>query len=255
MAGAKRSTAPTSLASRLEALVAEALRIARKARRHHKNLAADNFYGNKLAELRADAANIFSDLAAGSAGDTAALVELLQSVFAPDTAPKERTSSARELIFAVRTTWRAAASAASPTLPEPFFPTEILSNTSRGYIVSIGSQMNGCYAQAWYDACAVMMRRLLEIAIIEAFEHRKIAGKIKDAQGNYLQLTDLVGRALAEPAFNLSRNVRKHLPLLRDAGHMSAHGRYYHARKEDLDRLHEGGRVVIEEFFHHANLL
>ena len=40
--------------------------------------------------------------------------------------------------------------------------------------------MNGCYSSEWYDASAVMMRRLVEIAIIEAFEKKGVAHKIKD---------------------------------------------------------------------------
>jgi hypothetical protein len=114
--------------------------------------------------------------------------------------------------------------------------------------------MNGCFSQGWYDASAVMMRRLLEIAIIEAFEAKGIAAKIKDPNGDYLQLSDLIGRALNEGSWTLSRNCRKALPALRDAGHASAHGRYYHARREDLEGLRAGCRVVIEEFLHHAGL-
>jgi hypothetical protein len=36
----------------LDALVQEALAVARKARRNRKSLKGDNFYGNKLAQLR-----------------------------------------------------------------------------------------------------------------------------------------------------------------------------------------------------------
>jgi len=100
-----------------------------------------------------------------------------------------------------------------------------------------------------------MMRRLLEISIIEAFEARRIAAKIKDQNGDYLQRSDLISRALHESTWTLSRNCRKALPALRDAGHNSAHGRYYHARREDLEGLRAGCRVVIEEFLHHAGLL
>jgi len=114
--------------------------------------------------------------------------------------------------------------------------------------------MNGCYTTGWYDAAAVMMRRLIEIAIIEAFEAKGLSAKIKDHSGNYLQLSDLVAKALAEPTWALSRNTKKVLPSLRDVGHMSAHGRYYCARKEDLETLKHGCRVVIEEFLHHAGL-
>jgi hypothetical protein len=41
------------------------------------------------------------------------------------------------------------------------FPLVTLNQTKRGYLVSVGRQMNGCYAAGWYDGCAVMMRRLL----------------------------------------------------------------------------------------------
>ena len=114
--------------------------------------------------------------------------------------------------------------------------------------------MNGCFAQGWYDACAVMMRRLIEIAIIEAFEHMGLTTKIQDRNGDYLQLSDLITKALGEPAIRLSRNAKKYLPQLRDVGHMSAHGRTFHARREDVERVQLGCRVVVEEFLHHAGL-
>jgi hypothetical protein len=41
--------------------------------------------------------------------------------------------------------------------------------------------MNGAYSAGWYDACAVMMRRLLETVIIEAFEQNGLDQKIKDS--------------------------------------------------------------------------
>ena len=100
-----------------------------------------------------------------------------------------------------------------------------------------------------------MMRRLIEIAVIEAFEARGIADKIRDANGNYLQLSDLVAKALAETTWVLSRNARRALPTLRDVGHMSAHGRYFCARKDDLEGIRAGCRIVVEECLHHARLL
>jgi hypothetical protein len=61
--------------------------------------------------------------------------------------------------------------------------------------------------------------------------------------------------ALAEPAFALSRNTKKALPKLRDAGHLSAHGRYYLTAPEDIEKMQKDCRVVLEEFLHHAGLL
>lgn len=141
--------------------------------------------------------------------------------------------------------------------PEPFgyIPQSILDQTGRGYLVTVGRQINGCYAQGRFDACAVMIRRLVDIAIIEAFEvQSRLAEKIKDVDGNYLMLSDLVDKTMAEPAWALPRNTKRHLPQLKSIGHMSAHGRYFHARREDMDRLQDGCRVIVVEFLHHAGL-
>ena len=243
---------PLSASQRLERLAREATDVAKKAKRHKKSLEGDNFYANKLATLRADATNAFRDLAPTSAGDSSVIAELIESVFSPTGDARNRAMASQELCYNLRTTWR---SAAVPKEDEGLFPLSLLAQAKRGYLVSVGRQMNGAYGMQWYDAAAVMMRRLVEISIIEAFEAKGQQGKIKDASGNYLQLSDLVSKALAEPSFALSRNAKKALPGLRDLGHMSAHGRYFTAQKSDVDAAQAGCRVVIEEFLHHANLL
>lgn len=236
----------------LETLARSALDISKKARRQKKNLKGDNFYANKLATLRADATNTFRSLSSTSAGDSSAIAELIDSVFSAITDPRQRSTACQELSYNLRTTWR---SAQTHREDEGLFPLSILAQAKRGYLVTVGRQMNGCFTTGWYDAAAVMMRRLIEIAIIEAFEGKGLANKIKDSNGNYLQLSDLVAKALAETTWSLSRNARKVLPNLRDIGHMSAHGRYFCARKEDLEAAKPGCRVVVEEFLHHAGLL
>lgn len=244
-----------SSASRLDALAQQALKLAKKARKHRQNLANDNYYGNKLAELRTDATNTFRELSSQSVGDTTALAELTETAFGTQTTSTDRLAAVRELAFALRTTWKESTPTKSVAADEGLFPLTILVQANRGYLATVGRQMNGCFSQGWYDACAVMMRRLIEISIIEAFEHKAIAQKIKSGDGNYLHLTDLVARALTEPMLPLSRNAKKYLPQLRDVGHLSAHGRYFLARKEDLEKVRQGCRVVVEEFLHHANLL
>lgn len=251
----RKPTGDESPAVRLEALAQQAFHIAKKARKHRQNLASDNFYGNRLAGLRADATNVFRELSSQSIGDTTALAEITEAVFSAQTTAADRLAAARELVFALRTTWKESKPAKSLVGDEGLFPLAILVQANRGYLVTIGRQMNGCFSQGWYDACAVMMRRLIEVSIIEAFERKAIAQKIKGADGNYLHLTDLVARALAEPALPLSRNAKRLLPQLRDVGHMSAHGRYFFARKDDLEKVQQGSRVVVEEFLHHAGLL
>jgi len=115
--------------------------------------------------------------------------------------------------------------------------------------------MNGCFEFGWYDACAVMMRRLLETAIIEAFEAKKLDNKIKDSKGEFLQLTALIAAALSEAAWNLSRNTKQALPRLRDVGHKSAHSRRFTAQKSDIEKVQPDCRVALEEFLHLAGLV
>jgi hypothetical protein len=160
----------------------------------------------------------------------------------------------RELSHALRTKWKEQ-SAGSTNPGNELFPLALIAKTGRGYLLTVTRQMNGCMRLGWYDACAVMMRRLIELVIIEAFEHHKVEGKVKDAAGNYLQLTDLVDAALREPLFKLSRNAKAALPKLRNVGHRSAHGRYFTAQQSDVDNVEDGVRVVVEEFLNHAGLL
>jgi hypothetical protein len=142
-----------------------------------------------------------------------------------------------------------------PEGEEGFFPATILAQAKRRYISAIGRQMNGCYASGWRDACAVMMRRLLEIVIIEAFEAKGIGAKIKGADDTYFHLSKLIDLALAEPRLTLSRNTKIALPKLRDAEHLSAHGRYFLAAPEEIIKMQKECRVALEEFLHHAELV
>lgn len=242
-------------ADALYALAQRAVALARTARKHRRNLSGDNFYGNKLVELRADAINAFRQLATRSVGDSSALAELVEAVFSPTTAKDRRLQASRDLGLALKTTWSGPDVAAGPAARPDVFPLALLAQANRGYLVTVGRQMNACFQAGWFDACAVMMRRLLEISIIEAFEARGVANKIKDADGNYVQLSPMITAALAEASWTLSKNTKKYLPQLRDAGHQSAHGRYYHARVDDIERIQPWCRVIIEEFLHHAKLL
>lgn len=239
----------------LESLVQRALDIAKKARRHRQKLTSDNFYSNKLVHVRADAVNIFSDLSSQSAGDTSAMAELIGQVFSPQTAHKERAQAAKELLFALRTTWRKQPEPQATEEKEALFPYGLLSKTRKAYLMTVGRQMNGCFTAGWRDASLVMMRRLIEIAIIEAFERKNIAAKIKGTDGNYFHLSELVIKALSEQSWSLSRNARRFLPQLKEVGDLSAHGRYFTAQKEDIERVRMWCRVVVEEFLHHAELL
>ncbi len=141
----------------------------------------------------------------------------------------------------------------APSPDEPIIYLSLVKGT-RGYIEKVSHQINGCYAHAWYDACAVMLRRLLETLIIESFEHHKLQETIKDSNGHYLYLRDLIDRTLAEPSWTLGRNIRTALPKLKEIGDKSAHSRRYNAHRQDIDKLSKEIRDVVQELLSLANL-
>jgi hypothetical protein len=132
-------------------------------------------------------------------------------------------------------------------------PVSIVRGT-RGYIERVVNQVNGAYEKGWYDASAVMIRRLLETLIIEAFEHHGAADKIKNPSGDFLYLKDLIDACLREPAWNLGRSCKQAMPRLKDIGDKSAHSRRFNAHRGDIDTLLSDIRVVAQELVYLAGL-
>jgi hypothetical protein len=132
-------------------------------------------------------------------------------------------------------------------------PRSIVRGT-RGYIEKVANQANGCYEKGWYDACAVMIRRLIETLIIEAYEKHSIANKIQNSQGDFFFLRDLISCCLSETAWNLSRNCKQALPQLKDIGDKSAHSRRFVAQRGDLDPKLSDIRLVVQEFLYLSDL-
>jgi hypothetical protein len=137
---------------------------------------------------------------------------------------------------------------------QPVIMTSLVRGT-RGYIEKIANQINGTYENGWYDACAVMLRRLIETLIIEAFEHHGIAHKIQNStSGDLFFLRDLVNATLSEATWNLGRNTRQALPKLKDIGDKSAHSRRFTAQRGDIQPLLSDIRTVVQELVYLASL-
>lgn len=126
--------------------------------------------------------------------------------------------------------------------------------STRGYIEQIVHQINGAYERGWHDACAVMIRRLVETLIIETFEAHSIAHKIKNSKGDFFFLSDLIPLTISETSWNLGRNTKQALPRLKDVGDKSAHSRRFVAHREDIDKVITDLRVVVQELLFLAKL-
>ena len=80
---------------------------------------------------------------------------------------------------------------------------------TRGYLESVCVQLNGCYSHGYHDAAAVMIRRLVETLIIEAYDYLKRDREIKDSDGNYFMLSNLIDRAIDQAACHLAGKRRR----------------------------------------------
>ena len=62
---------------------------------------------------------------------------------------------------------------------------------SRHYVIELVRQINGSYQFELFDCCAVMMRRLAEVLIIDAYTSLNADQLIRDGDGNLKMMTDI----------------------------------------------------------------
>lgn len=139
------------------------------------------------------------------------------------------------------------------SIGQPIVPFVLVRGT-RGYLERIVHQINGTYSNGWYDACAVMIRRLIETLIIESFESHNIAQNIKNQNGDFFYLSELIVKTLSEGTWNLTRNAKQALPKLKDIGDKSAHSRRFNAIRNDIDKVNSEIRCVVQELIYLAGL-
>ena len=135
------------------------------------------------------------------------------------------------------------------------------SNSVKGtkvYIEKVVDQINGTYEDGWYDACAVMLRRLIETLIIEAYEGKKIDHKIKGKNGDFFRLNRLINEACKESDLNLNRVTKQILPKIKKLGNLSAHTRTFNANRSILERLSQDHffdiQALVQDFISKAGL-
>ena len=128
---------------------------------------------------------------------------------------------------------------------QPIFDIAIVQGT-RPYIEKFARQANICYKNECYDACMVMLRRLIEVLIIECFEAYKSQEKIKDKAGHYLFLKDLIPLFSKEENFIKSRKINKYIQSLKKLGDIGSHGKNL-VQKQDIDQAQENIRFCIQE--------
>jgi len=138
---------------------------------------------------------------------------------------------------------------------DSLLPEILFNEVNRQYLVKVAQQVNATYENNLFDACALMMRRLLEILLIHCFEVQGIEDRVKDEEGNYQNLKTLINKAKSFPEIPLSTDAKKDIDSFRELGNMSAHRVKYNCRRDDIRTLRVEYRAVIEELLYAANLV
>lgn len=134
-------------------------------------------------------------------------------------------------------------------------PEVLFNQTKRQYLIRIAQQINSTYEHNLFDACTLMMRRLLEILLIHCFEAKGIADRVKEEDGNYQNLKTLINKAITFPEIKLSNEVKKEIDSFRGLGNLAAHRIKYNCRKDDIRILRIEFRALIEELLYNADLI
>lgn len=133
-------------------------------------------------------------------------------------------------------------------------PAALYQNT-RTYIRRLAEQINCSYENNIFDGCAVLMRRLLEVLLIHAYENLNIESSIKDSSKNYKMLSSICDDAKINSTLSLSRDTKECLDDFRTLGNFSAHKIYYTAKKRDISNIVVKYRATIEELLYKSNLM
>ena len=134
----------------------------------------------------------------------------------------------------------------SISVSDELFPLDILKNTQY-YLEKIGFQMCACYEAGLYDASLVMMRKLVETLIIECFERNNVENEIKDNNGYFFYLSDLIPKFINSSRWNVSRNLSNYIKEVKKYGDLSAHNRRFFAHKSDFEKFKFELRQTVQE--------
>jgi hypothetical protein len=116
----------------------------------------------------------------------------------------------------------------------------------RFYLERLCRQINGAYEYGFYDASAVLCRRLMESLIVETYIAAGLQHEIKPA-GAFLMLDGLIAHIRSHKTIVLGRSSPKTMQAVKELGDTAAHDRTYVTQQKDVDDLKLAYRKLIQE--------
>lgn len=115
------------------------------------------------------------------------------------------------------------------------------------YIVRLVPQINGAYEHEWYEAAAMVLRRLVETLIIELYSRRGWTIEVQDpATKEFLLLKALIDKINGDPRLHMQRRTIDGLNKVKELGDTAAHDFKIRIRKSDLDGIQSSVRLTVE---------
>jgi hypothetical protein len=146
-----------------------------------------------------------------------------------------------------------AGSVPTPKIDHHLLPEDIVEGT-RQYLQALVQQINGSYHFGFYDACAVLSRRLEECLLILAFEAAGAREAILDVKGDHVTLEKIISQVSATRHVKLARGATVTLTKMKELGDTAAHHPTYVTRQRDIDEHRVAYAKVISELVHLAKL-
>lgn len=135
---------------------------------------------------------------------------------------------------------------------DSLFP-QLLFDKTRGYLIEFAKESSCCYDFGFYNSCLFMLRKITETLIIELFESKNIESKIRNGNGDYFQLSELIKSVTNEPTWKLTKIVKENLPKIKLLADSSVHSKRFSAKKPDIDNLKTNTRITFEELISHID--
>lgn len=115
------------------------------------------------------------------------------------------------------------------------------------YIARLVQQINASFEQNIFDGCAVLMRRLLEILLIQSYVKIGIDNEIRGPNDAFMLLEGISNNAKTNSTLSLSRSSKVNLDAFRTLGNFAAHRIEYSTRKFDIEKVAHEYRATVEE--------
>lgn len=141
------------------------------------------------------------------------------------------------------------------TVPSDAIIDSNLFEDTRGYLKKLVYQINSSYSNSCYDACALLIRKLIELLIEDIYEtHGRVSEIVNPHSNQLFGLGQLITTLMSDSHWKLNRYVEDGLDLIKTQGDKSAHNRRYNARKSDVDKVKPFLRDISEELLYLAKI-